>query len=204
LYYDLYTTWNNASTGDDEFAISQNFINIADSEAEGVDVRIEQGHEVGFGQWGWSLSGTYMIKSENSLYGSNLGHFGKDDDAVSRVVSNFSVYINHDDFSHNMILNYRSGYADQPQTVTLIEDDGSFGDDVSYLGRVDSFVTVDHQSTYVTMDDKLTLTLGVNNLFDRAPPRSLRTSGAGHQLGFDPRYHEPYGRTMYLKASYTF
>ena len=204
LYYDLYSTWRNPLTGDDEFAILRNFINIAESEAEGIDFRIEQDHEAGFGEWGWSLAGTYMIKSENSLYGSNLGRFGENNDAVSRLVTKLSSFLAHDNFYHNITLNYRSGYADQPQDVTLINDDGSFGDDVSYLGQVGSFVTVDHQSTYMTMEDKLTVTLGVNNLLDRDPPRSLRTGGAGHQLGFDPRYHDPYGRTIYLQASYTF
>ena len=54
------------------------------------------------------------------------------------------------------------------------------------------------------MEDKLRLTLGINNLLDRESPRSLRSGGAGHQLGFDPRYHDPYGRTIYLQAAYTF
>jgi hypothetical protein len=31
-------------------------------------------------------------------------------------------------------LNYRSGYTDQSQMVTLIEVDGSFGKEVVYLG----------------------------------------------------------------------
>jgi len=204
LYYDLYTTWKNPATGDDEFAILQNPINVADSKAAGIDFRIEQDHEAGFGEWGWFLSGTYMMKSENSLYGSSLGRFGKDNAAVSRLITKLSAYVGHDGFYHNMTLNYRSGYVDQSQKVTLIEADGSFGKEVAYQGQVSSFVTVDHQSTYVAMEDKLRLTLGINNLLDRESPRSLRSGGAGHQLGFDPRYHDPYGRTIYLQAAYTF
>lgn len=204
LYYDLYTTWKNPATGDDEFAILQNLINVADSKAAGIDFRIEQDHEAGFGEWGWFLSGTYMMKSENSLYGSSLGRFGKDNAAVSRLITKLSAYVGHDGFYHNMTLNYRSGYVDQSQKVTLIEADGSFGKEVAYQGQVSSFVTVDHQSTYVAMEDKLRLTLGINNLLDRESPRSLRSGGAGHQLGFDPRYHDPYGRTIYLQAAYTF
>ena len=40
----------------------------------------------------------------------------------------------------------------------------------------------------VLLADKLTLTGGINNLLDEEPPLSLRTAGAGHQLGYDPRY----------------
>lgn len=204
LYYDLYTTWKNPATGDNEFAIFQNLINIADTKAEGIDFRLDQDHETGFGDWGWFLSGTYMIKSENSLYGSSLGRFGNSNDAISRLVTKLSAYVGHGDFDHNMTLNYRSGYTDQSQTVTLIEADGSFGKEVAYLGQVSSFVTLDYQSTFAAMKDNLRLTLGINNLLDRDAPRSLRSSGAGHQLGFDPRYHDPYGRTLYLQAAYTF
>ena len=44
----------------------------------------------------------------------------------------------------------------------------------------------------------------MNNLFDKQPPMSLRTGGAGHQVGFDPRYADVYGRTFYLQADYSF
>ncbi|MDG0971211.1 MAG: hypothetical protein P8P22_09765 [Porticoccaceae bacterium] len=54
------------------------------------------------------------------------------------------------------------------------------------------------------MEDNLRLTLSITNLLDRDSSRSLRSGGAGHQLGFDPRYHDPYGRVPYLQAAYTF
>jgi iron complex outermembrane receptor protein len=54
------------------------------------------------------------------------------------------------------------------------------------------------------LEDKLGLTFGVNNLLDEEPPLSLRDGGAGHQVGFDPRYTDAYGRTYYLRGEYTF
>jgi iron complex outermembrane receptor protein len=41
-------------------------------------------------------------------------------------------------------------------------------------------------------------------LLDEEPPLSLRVSGAGHQVGWDPRFTDAYGRTYYLQAEYAF
>jgi iron complex outermembrane receptor protein len=54
------------------------------------------------------------------------------------------------------------------------------------------------------LDDSLALTLGISNVLDEEPPLSLRVSGAGHQLGWDPRYTDAFGRTFYLQAEYGF
>jgi iron complex outermembrane receptor protein len=45
--------------------------------------------------------------------------------------------------------------------------------------------------------------LGIKNLMDKEPPLSLRTS-SGDQVGYDPRYADTMGRTLYLNSSYTF
>jgi iron complex outermembrane recepter protein len=47
------------------------------------------------------------------------------------------------------------------------------------------------------------LTAGIQNLADKKPPLSLRAAGS-HQLGYDPRYASPVGRTFYLSAAYRF
>jgi iron complex outermembrane receptor protein len=43
----------------------------------------------------------------------------------------------------------------------------------------------------------------VKNLADRNPPLSLRSS-SGHQVGYDPRYADPMGRTFYMTGNYSF
>jgi len=56
---------------------------------------------------------------------------------------------------------------------------------------------------YRMLDDSLGITFGITNLTDEPPPLSLRTSGAGHQVGWDPRYSDADGRTFFLKAEYS-
>ena len=48
----------------------------------------------------------------------------------------------------------------------------------------------------------LQLVLGVRNMFDRDPPASGQ--GQTFQIGYDPRYGDPFGRTYYGKISYAF
>lgn len=124
---------------------------------------------------------------------------------VFRTLAKFSNTLSHGDFTHSAILNYRSGYEDQAQyaasrTVRLGSVTG-VGADVQL--SVPSYATINYQTKYQAMD-ALGVTFGINNLADRAPPLSLRTGGAGHQVGFDPRYTDVYGRTFYLGLDYKF
>ena len=48
----------------------------------------------------------------------------------------------------------------------------------------------------------LTLTAGIKNLLDEQPPFS--NQGTMFQKGYDPRFSDPVGRAVYLRASYSF
>jgi iron complex outermembrane receptor protein len=205
-YYDLFTTKTNTATGRDELAIIQAAANVASKETEGIDYSFNQGFDWNWGGLDLGLHGTYMIKSDSSLTGSSLGKFGADDDVVFRNKIAFRVGLYHGNFHHNLNMNWRSGYTDQTQTVEILDTGVPLGEgptrDVTL--DVDDYLTVDYQFLWTTLDDSLDLTFGINNLFDEEPPLSLRSSGAGHQVGWDPRYSDAYGLTFYAQAAYRF
>ncbi|GAA5524085.1 vitamin B12 transporter BtuB [Microbulbifer aestuariivivens] len=213
-YRELFVAVTNTSTGIDELGIIQADVNIGESEVSGIDYRFEQTAELPFGELALSLAGTYMIENENSLYGSSMGKFGANDAVTFRNQIRAGVTLSHGDFAHNLGINYRSGYLDQWNSIGLIDNDGNYlteivdGDEeIIYEDvqlEIPSYTTLDIQSQVMLMENQLSLKLGINNLADRQPPRTLRVSGAGHQLGFDPRYSDAYGRTLYLNAAYTF
>lgn len=206
VYYDLFTTKTNQATGRDELAIIQAAVNVGSSEYAGIDYAARQGFELGWGQLDLGMRGTYMIKSDNSLYGSSLGKFGSDDNVVFRNIINFDITLYHGNFTHNLLVNYRGGYHDQEQTVEILDTGAPLGDGPTKSIRlnVDSYTTTDFQTKYTMLDDSLGLTFGVNNMFDEDPPLTLRDSGGGQTIGWDPRYTDAYGRTYYLQASYSF
>lgn len=205
-YRDLFTTKTNQATGREELAIIQSAVNVGSKENEGIDYAINQGFDLGWGSLDLGMRGTYMIKSESSLTGSSLGKFGADDAVVFRNIINFEATLYHGNFTHNLFLNYRSGYDDQAQEVEVVQDGVALGQGPTKVVQleIDPYITTNYQLGYRMLDDSLGLTFGVKNLFDEEPPLSLRVSGSGHQVGWDPRYSDPYGRTYYLRAEYRF
>ncbi len=202
----LFTTKTNLSTGKEELAIIQAAINVATQETSGIDWAFNQGFDLGWGQLDLGLRGTYMIESESSLYGSSVGRFGADDEVVFRNVANFNATLYHGNFTHSLFMNYRSGYDDQAQTVEITGTGVPLGQGPTTDVQLDiaSYTTTDYQLRWMLMEDSLGLTFGVTNLTDKEPHLSLRSSGAGHQVGWDPRYTDGFGRTYYLQASYSF
>ncbi|WP_308368446.1 MULTISPECIES: TonB-dependent receptor domain-containing protein [unclassified Microbulbifer] len=218
-YRELFVPVRNAGSGRDELGIIQAVVNIGESEVSGIDYRFEKINELSFGELTLGFGGTYMIENENSLYGTSMGKFGADDDVTFRNIIRANATLVHGDFTHNLAVNYRSGYLDQANEVFTLDENGDFIVEqvVNSEGEIEdalateqiqldipSYVTVDFQSQWMLMADQLSLKLGVNNLLDKKPPQTLRVSGAGHQLGFDPRYSDAYGRTAYLNVGYTF
>jgi iron complex outermembrane receptor protein len=67
--------------------------------------------------------------------------------------------------------------------------------------RAGSYSLIDLQTQYSGMR-KVTLTLGVHNLFDRDPP--LTTQNQAFQVGYDPTYADPRGRFIYASIAYSF
>ncbi len=205
-YRHLFTTKTNLATGQEFLAIIQAAINAGTRKQSGVDYSFSYGTEIGSAQLDPSLLGTYVIEAESSLTGSSLGRFGNDDAVVFRNIANLSAALYHGDFSHTLWANYRDGYYDQAQTVEVTGTGVPLGQGptTTVQLQVPSYTVVNYQLRYMMLADSLGLTLGVENVADREPPLSLRTGGAGHQVGWDPRYADAFGRTYYVQANYSF
>jgi iron complex outermembrane receptor protein len=206
LYRDLFTTKTNLATGQEFLAIIQAAVNAGTREQSGIDYAVNQAFELGWGRLDLGLQGTYMLESESSLTGSSLGRFGNDDGVVFRNVINLVGSLYHGDFTHTLFANYRSGYHDQAQEVEITGTGVPLGQGPTTVVQLDvpSYTVTNYQLRYMMLDDSLGLTFGVSNLLDEEPPLSLRVSGAGHQVGWDPRFTDAYGRTYYLQAEYAF
>jgi iron complex outermembrane receptor protein len=206
LYRDLFTTKTNLATGQEFLAIIQAAVNAGTREQSGIDYAVNQAFELGWGRLDLGLQGTYILEAESSLTGSSLGRFGNDDGVVFRNVINLVGTLYHGDFTHTLFANYRSGYHDQQQEVEIVGTGVPLGQGPTTLVQLDipSYTVTNYQLRYMMLEDSLGLTFGVSNLLDEEPPLSLRVSGAGHQVGWDPRFTDAYGRTYYLQAEYAF
>ncbi len=205
-YRDLFTTKTNLATGQEFLAIIQAAVNVGTREQSGIDYAMNYTMDIGESQLDLNLAGTYMIDSESSLTGSSLGRFGNDDGVVFRNVINVGATLYHGDFTHTLWANFRSGYYDAEQTVEITGTGVPLGQGPTTTVQLEipSYTVADYQLRYMMLENKLALGLGIKNLLDEEPPLSLQTSGAGHQVGWDPRFTDPYGRTYYMSAEYAF
>ncbi|MEC4726017.1 TonB-dependent receptor [Shewanella sp. D64] len=209
LYRELFTTKLNSGTGEEELAIIQGSVNVGNAKYSGIDWNAQVVNELSFGTLTTGFTGTYMIDSEYTKPGtdeyiSSMGRFGDNESVTFRVISQLQATLDHSspigEFAHTVRANYKSGYKDQLQTVT---ENDAFGDPVSIQLNISSYTTFDYQTTLMATDE-LTVSFGITNFTDTKPDLSLRSGGAGHQVGYDPRYVDSYGRTFYLQAGYSF
>ena len=210
LYRELFTTKTNSGTGEEELAILMSQVNVGESNYSGIDWSTSLTNELSFGTLVTAFSGTYMIESEYTKPGtdewvSSMGRFGDNNSVTFRVISQLSSTLVMDAFSHTLRASYKSGYRDQFQSKDgcAVTEVDAFGDCVNVQLSIPSYTTWDYQTKYFITDD-LAMTFGVNNLLDATPSLSLRSGGAGHQVGYDPRYTDSFGRTYYLQADYSF
>jgi outer membrane receptor protein involved in Fe transport len=159
---------------------------------------------------GFDLSVTYLMNAGSagdfvlgaeativSSYDAVDPQAGRIDGAGRRNFSNFATsvpeirstaYVNWQRGSHgvNVYLNHIDSYLD---------DEGG----PQALETIGSFLTVDAQYNYRFGGDRgPTVSLGSINLFDEDPPR-VTTNG-----GYDSKVHDPRGRLLYAKATFTF
>ena len=103
---------------------------------------------------------------------------------VFRLQSTLSATYHKDSVTLGLANHYKSGYLDQ---------DG--------VNQVTPYITWDAFGSYA-FDKATSVTFGVRNLFDKAPPFSNQT--ATFQVGYDPRFADAFMRTFYARGTYRF
>jgi len=212
LYSDLFTTKIDNATGDEVLAIIQAAVNIGEANTSGIDWNFTTTSEFSLGTLRTTIAGTYMIESENlrvgtdNIWDTSLGKVGPNAAVTFRNIVAINNSFTHGDFVHNLNIRAKSGYQDAKAwdsfNVAYANDWTNEVDGNLVIKHVPAYMTVDYRLSY-NMDSSLNLAFGVNNLMDVEPPFTLNAA-AGHQAGYDPRYHSPYGRTFYMSANYTF
>lgn len=209
-YAALYTQKYKASTGQYALAIKDVPINIGKSEVEGIDWNVAFRNATSLGQLTTRISGTHLMKSRYTTPGTSdswetsLGKFGSNDAVSFRNVFNASTALQTDQWTHILSATHRSGYYDVLHTADICAVDNlTDGTCAEVQLQVKAQTIFGFKSIYRPQKN-VELIAGISNLLNAKPRMSLRTSGAGHQVGYDPRYSDAYGRTLNLSGSYKF
>ncbi|CAG1019540.1 Colicin I receptor [Burkholderiaceae bacterium] len=141
-----------------------------------------------WGSFGVVVDGTYITKYK---YQRERG--GEFINAVGRYSDNAPVFR----WQHTLTGTWSMG----PWGATLAQRFKSGYTDQDETSDVGSYSLWDLSLSWTGVKN-LTLTAGVNNLFDTDPPRTVQATT--FQRGYDPRFTDPLGRSLMFRAAYKF
>ncbi|MGX4641538.1 TonB-dependent receptor [Massilia sp. SYSU DXS3249] len=147
-----------------------------------------------WGNLSLSIDGTYVDKYEyqnepGGAFTQNAGRYA-DATPVFRWRHNLLLTLVRGDYTFNLANRYMSHYEDQNTAVAP-----------EFANNVDHYSIWSLSTTY-TGNKQFELTAGIKNLFDEEPPFTNQVTN--FQLGYDPRYTDPLGTTVYMRLTYKF
>ncbi|MES2073216.1 MAG: TonB-dependent receptor [Pseudomonadota bacterium] len=178
--------------------IQAGWINAAGSQTRGMDLSLRYDLPSSIGKWSAAIDGTYIDsfkfhEFENQPYQELVGKFGTSD-LYLRWKHNASLTWSRGPWSIMGTQNYAAGYKDQvPKGVVP----PGFNPDVS------KYITYGLSATYTGVKN-LTVTGGIQNLFNTDPPFTAHNVDDVVGAGWDPRVADPRGRSFTLNVNYKF
>ena len=166
--------------------------NLGNVKTNGLDFSAAYSTTIAGLKTNFNYDGTYVnsYKYQREIGGEYIENAGKYKDAspIFRWKHNLTTTMAQGNYRYSAGVRYMSGYTDENA-------------DPSYINEVKSYTLVDFGVSYTGIKN-LTLGAVLRNVFDTKPP--FTNQGATFQQGYDPRYTDPLGRALAVKANYKF
>jgi iron complex outermembrane receptor protein len=196
--------YNDLALQDSWIAFLAANVNLGKSKTMGIDIDAQAKFNLPFGKVNSQFIATYLIKNEFELvpdegYFSDVGRYFNGGPSL-RLQARWINTLDHGNFAHTLSINYKSGYADDPDAVVLNLGTGA---EENLQRRVKAYTTADWQTRWqITKDWRLTA--GVLNLFNKKPPLTITENAGGQMVGYDARYYDSRDRTIYGSVNFRF
>jgi iron complex outermembrane receptor protein len=185
--------------------------NLGNAFSTGLDFDVSGKFKTPIGALDSHLTATYMVREDqqvikNGPYYSAIGNNNANLGVVTfRYQGRWANSLTTGAFTNTLGVNFKSGYYDQTQTADVLDANGNVVGSEKVQLKIGDYMTFDWQTKWDIMKN-LSLSAGALNLFDKRPPFTLSTSGTnkGQQFGYDDRYYDPRGRTLYANVTYQF
>lgn len=174
--------------------------NPGQQQVSGIDYSIDHSIEFQAGSLSLAFSGTHYISFERNVPGLQTVEELVDTFRYPRDIANLSIFWDAKDYYVGVTAFYTGGYNDEIDRLRGREIDEllDLGElDNNEQREVDSWTTVRASAGYYFKNADISLT--IDNIFDRDPPRVYGTSRA-----FDSYNHNAYGTTYNLAFRYLF
>ena len=181
--------------------VQAGWINAAGSRVRGLDVGLRGEGKIQDAKWTATLDGTYMdsfkfAEYQGQEYQELVGKFYTRD-LYLRWKHNASFGVSRGDWSGLLIQSFSSGYKDQ------LPNGGKGAPPPGFKPDVSSYTTYNLSGTYTGFKNT-TITVGIQNLFDRDPPFTAHNVDEVVGAGWDPRVADPRGRSLSFQLKYKF
>lgn len=184
--------------------------NLGNRYSTGIDLDITGRVKNTFGELSSQVLLTYMIREQeqtqkNGAYYSAIGNHAELGTVTFRWQGRWTTTLRTEKWAHTAGINFKSGYDDAATTVDVLDGSGNVTGQESLRLKINPYATLDWQSQWTPLKN-WSLTAGVLNVLDTKPPLSISTGGTnrGQQYGYDDRYYDSRGRTLYGNVSYKF
>jgi iron complex outermembrane receptor protein len=211
-YLGSWSTQLDIATGITYLAYNQANLNLGKAYYSGIDFDVQGRMNTGFGRLNTRLVATYMARERLQLVpgGEYYNPIGVNEPSLQYVSFRWQgrgeASLKTGNWTNTLAMNFKTGYKDVVATVEVLgPNDTNTGQYEDVQLTIGDYLTFDWQTQY-QFNKNLSLTLGVLNLLDKKVPLSLAQGGAGkgQMFGYDDRYHDIRGRTIYGNVNFKF
>ena len=209
-YARYFTDFTDPSTGKKLLAFLAPNENLGKAVYTGIDFTANHKMKVASGTWTSNAIATVLLTSKQQsekggAYFSDIANKDQIQQVAFRWQGKWINSYEIGQWNHTLATNFKSGYKDSATSPTITSGVNAGTEKTDFRVKVDSYITFDWQTTYAPTKSFL-LTAGVLNLTDRKPPFVFSQGGLsrGQEVGWDGRYYDPRGRTIYLNGTLKF
>lgn len=185
-------------------AIDNRWLNTGGSLTEGIEISGRANFEKWGANWTVGLDATWLLSKRTKVidglpYGpSEIGRFTFSDDLGLKWRHNLFLTYGRDDWSVSLSQIFRKGYTNQ--VLPGVASGRITPPDLVETTR--DYVIYNFSANY-NVSERLTVTAGIKNLFDRDPPFAISyDSSTGAGSSWEPRVADPRGRTFTLLVDF--
>lgn len=186
------------ATGNVQY-IQAGWVNAASSQTKGLDMVLSHSMALNSGKLNTTMTATRMISHKERLIETApmqqlVGEWTASTLYLPWKVAG-SLNYKKNEWSTTLSFSYKSGYKDENRSGYTVNEPTT--------RDIGDYTTFNLFTTYSGIKN-MTLTAGLINLFDVAPPYTWHNVDGVVGAGWDPRVADPRGRTLSVSARYVF
>jgi iron complex outermembrane receptor protein len=193
--------------------VNDSYINVNSQTSSGIDITVRYEHEFDFGDLSVEVAATHTKEDVVNLFDPNLSSGFATNDFNGTIgnpewVGDASVRLDSGDFTYAWFVDYIGPTDNEVFFSEIIADDGQpgsgyFGREARQINSTDPWLS--HDASVRWRGDNVTITGGVQNVFNAQPPVISYNGGQRLQnYALAATQYDLRGRTFFVRLGYEF